>query len=157
MKRITLLVLLMLFTFAPAQAAHSDWRWKTPKMKVKRVKPVCDSYQCHVVAKIRTRENLRAKIAHFNRLKLAEWHMWTKLYIPDCTWYGESGFGPKYSRKRYTMPNSSNSGAYGKFQFMPGTYRANAKYGDWSPLDQEIAVRREYWKHGIYPWQRCTG
>lgn len=156
MKRLVLFVPTLVF-FIPAAPAHADWRWKTPHIKTKKVKPVCNSRLCYILARTRTKANHRARIKHFNEIKLAEWRMWTKIPIPDCTWYGESGTGPEYARYRYTMPNSTGSGAYGKFQFMPSTYFSSGKYDDWSPLDQEIAARQEYWKHGVSPWSNCTG
>lgn len=139
--------------------ASADWRWAQPKFKVERVKPVCQMKFCRTLAKIQARANHRARVRHYNERKRAEWNTWTRLYIPDCTWFGESGFGERaeYARARYVEMNDAGSGARGKFQFMPRTYAANAKYGDWSPLDQEIAARREYWKHGIFPWESCTG
>lgn len=150
-------VLLTLIAIQHASPASADWRWAEPKLKPKRVKPVCNQRICRTLAKIETRARLKARIQLYNRRKQAEWNTWTRLYIPDCTWFGESGEGPEYAPSRYTTPNQGGSGAYGKFQMMPGTYRANAKYGDWSPLDQEIAARREYWQHGIQPWTNCTG
>lgn len=150
------LVFLMLAVL-PISAASADWRWAEPKLKVKRVKPVCQSSFCKTLARIQTLANHRARIKHYNTRKRHEWRMWTRLYIPDCTWYGESGTGAKYARYRYTLPNSTGSGAYGKFQFEPTTYFSVGKYDDWSPLDQEIAARREYWQHGIFPWTNCMG
>lgn len=155
MKR--LLVILLMFLILPTVSASADWRWASPKFKVKRIKSVCSMHICRVVARIRTREIHLARIKHYNSLKLSEWKMWISLPIPDCTWYGESGTGPQYAKARYTMPNSTGSGAYGKYQLMPSTYSSVAKYGDWSPLDQEIAARREFWRHGIFPWVSCTG
>jgi hypothetical protein len=97
----------------------------------------------------------RVKVRLYHKHRLKEWNLWTSRYIPRCTWYGESGFGPQYARYRYTLPNSQGSGAYGKFQFKPNTYFSRAKYGDWSPLDQEIAARREYYANNTYPWANC--
>jgi hypothetical protein len=74
-------VVLLLFLILPISAASADWRWKTPKLKVKRVTPVCDLRICHIVAKIQTKENHKAKVKHYNTLKLNEWKMWTS--IPD--------------------------------------------------------------------------
>jgi hypothetical protein len=154
MKRLILIVV-MLALFLPTASAEADWRWKTPHFKLKHVKPVCSAHLCRVLARQQSKANRRARIKHFNARKLAEWRVWTKLPIPTCTWYGESGTGPKYAKYRYTMPNSTGSGAYGKYQFMPRTYFSSGKYDDWSPLDQEIASRREYWKHGTAPWTNC--
>jgi hypothetical protein len=94
-------------------------------------------------------------VRRHNERRLKEWKHWTNLFIPSCTWYGESGPGPPFARWRYYVPNSSGSSAYGKYQMMPGTYASRAKYGDWSPLDQEIAGHREYFANGTGPWQAC--
>lgn len=155
MKRFVLT--LLIFTILPVSTASGDWRWADPQFKVQKVKPVCNFKVCKTLAKIQTRQNHRARTRHYHERKQNEWNTWTRLYIPDCTWYGESGEGPEYARSRYTILNSQGSGARGKFQFMPGTYASVAKYHDWSPLDQEIAARREYWKNGITPWSNCTG
>lgn len=154
MKRLGLL--LLIFTLVGASSASADWRWAKPHFKHKvKVRAACDSYQCHKVAKIHKSAVKQLRVTFYHKKKRLEWRMWTSLYIPDCTWYGESGEGPEYARYRYTMPNSLGSGALGKFQFKPGTYHNRAKYHDWSPLDQEIAARREYWKHGTAPWEAC--
>jgi len=97
----------------------------------------------------------KLRIQRYNHKRLQEWTHWTRLFIPSCTWYGESGTGPEYAPYRYTMANSGGSGAYGKFQMMSGTYHNRAKYHDWSALDQEIAARREYWANGTSPWSNC--
>lgn len=153
MKRFVLVLLIFLtMLVAPAQA---DWRWTDPSFKLVKIGVVCDTVQCAKAAYLRARVQRRVKITKYHARKKAEWRHWTRLYIPNCTWYGESGVGPKYARYRYTMPNSQGSGAHGKFQFKPPTYHDNAKYHDWSPLDQEIAARREYWKHGTSPWTNC--
>lgn len=149
-------IFMMLVVFAPVSSASADWRWAEPKFKLERVKPVCKFKFCKTLARAQAKANLKVRVKAYNKKKLKEWRKWTRLYIPACTWYGESGEGPEYARYRYTTPNSEGSDAFGKFQFMPGTYFANAKYGDWSPLDQEIAARREFWKHGIQPWTNCT-
>lgn len=138
-----------------APASQADWRWADPKIKVKKVKPVCTSLECRKAARIQTREVHKAKVKYYHARKRAEWKSWTRLHIPNCTWYGESGTGPEYAKHRYVMPNSTGSGAYGKFQFMTTTYHNVAKYHDWSPLDQEIAARREYWARGTGPWTNC--
>lgn len=153
MKRLILIAVLLVL-FLPT-SAHADWRWKTPHFKLRKIKPACGTHLCHRLARLQARANRSARVAYFNARRHAEWRTWTKLPIPTCTWYGESGRGPKYAKYRYTMPNSGGSGAYGKFQFMPRTYVASGKYDDWSPLDQEIAARREYWKHGTTPWTNC--
>jgi len=138
---------------APAQA---DWRWADPT--IKKVKPAifdCKTSACKKKAKKIAKVKFKLKKLKFHYKREREWHRWTTRYIPDCTWYGESGVGPKYAKYRYTLPNSTGSGAFGKFQFMPGTYHSRAKYHDWSPLDQEIAARREFWANGIFPWENC--
>lgn len=153
MKRF--IFVLLLFTLLLASPAQGDWRWAKPHFKQHRVVSSCDTLQCIKSAHIRTRSQKLRKITKYNHFRNRQWTHWTSLYIPDCTWYGESGVGPEYARYRYTMPNQSGSGALGKFQFMSGTYHSNAKFHDWSALDQEIAARREYWKHGTQPWSNC--
>lgn len=150
-----LLGLILLAVLLKAPAAQADWRWADPKFKVKFYAVMCDTPQCVKAAKNISKQRHRRKIRSYHKRKLREWNLWTSRYIPDCTWYGESGHGPKYARVRYVTPNSGGSGAYGKFQFMPSTYHSVAKYGDWSPLDQEIAARREYWRNGTSPWTNC--
>jgi hypothetical protein len=130
MKRL-ILTLILMTVFIPTAQAQADWRWHTPKH----------------LSKNRTKA--------FNRNRAAEWHKWTHMYIPRCTWYGESGQGPEFARVRYTMSNRSGSGALGKFQFMPGTYYTMSKRDDWTPLDQEISARRLYWSQGTRPWSNC--
>ncbi len=148
-------IVISLIFINPSTEVKADWRWSKPSFKIKKFKPVCNSNECRKAARIRTRENHKARVKYYNAKKLAEWKSWIRLSIPDCTWYGESGQGPEYARVRYTMPNSQGSGAFGKFQFMPGTYHNVAKYHDWSPLDQEIAARREFWARGEAPWENC--
>lgn len=148
-------LILLLFTSLLVTPAQADWRWAQPKFKPHTAAYFCDSPQCIKVGQLRAHVWHRARVARYNHYKEFEWHHWTSLSIPTCTWYGESGRGPEYAPYRYTMPNSQGSGALGKYQFMSGTYHDNAKYHDWSPLDQEIAVRREYWKHGTSPWSNC--
>lgn len=151
-----LVIAIMLFTLGlTATQASADWRWKDPHYHMGTIKPWCDTQQCLHVAKVRARKHLKIRIRHYHQRKLKEWKRWTARYIPDCTWFGESGRGPKYAKYRYTLPNEGGSGAYGKFQFKPGTYFSSGKYDDWSPLDQEIAARREFWKHGTGPWTNC--
>lgn len=154
MKRFAMICLLVgFFIVQPAHA--SEWRWAAPQFKKRKVTYTCNTLKCIRKTYVREKRHFKAKVARYNQRRLQEWKHWTHLYIPTCTWYGESGYGPEYSPVRYTMPNSSGSGAFGKFQFMASTYHANAKYHDWSPLDQEIAVRHEYWKHGTAPWENC--
>lgn len=153
MKRLGLLMLL----FAPlgASPASADWRWAEPKLKKQTITYSCTTMKC--IHKTYTREKARYKkrMASYNQRRLQEWKHWVKIYIPNCTWYGESGTGAEYARYRYTLPNSTGSGAFGKFQMMPGTYHNRAKYHDWSALDQEIAARLEYQANGTHPWANC--
>lgn len=149
------LILLCFLVLKLSATAQADWRWADPKIKVEPVRTKCKSGECFRTVKQVTQAKLRYRIAQYNLRKLEEWVHWVSLYIPRCTWYGESGYGPQYARYRYTMPNANGSGAFGKYQFMPSTYYSRAKYGDWSPLDQEIAARREYWAHGTAPWANC--
>lgn len=153
MKRFVFVLLLFtLWTTAPASA---DWRWAPPKIKPRKVVYKCDSVRCIKASYLKEKTRLIRKIERYNARRLAEWNKWTGYWIPLCIWWGESGPGPEYAPWRYTMLNHNGSGARGKFQFMSNTYHANAKYHDWSPLDQEIAARREYWKHGTAPWEAC--
>lgn len=152
----TLTLMLLLVSLCAPEVAASDWRWAEPKLKVKKVKPVCKYRICKKLAKIQTKANHKARVKYYHAKKLNEWKTWTRIPIPRCTWYGESGTGPAYAKHRYTMPQFDGS-AYGKFQFERPTYISSGKYDDWSPLDQEIAARIEYWKHGIFPWTNCTG
>lgn len=137
------------------EAEASDWRWAPPKVKKERVTYSCGTLKCFDKVMSKERKKLKRKIKLHDARRLREWKKITKSFIPDCTWYGESGHGPEYSPVRYTMANSTGSGAYGKFQFMPGTYFTRAKYRDWSALDQEIAARREFRAHGTSPWSNC--
>jgi hypothetical protein len=154
MKRLGLLLLLFaLMSAVPASAA--DWRWAEPKLKKQTITYKCDTMQCINKAFAKEKARYKKRMARVHKLRLKEWKHWTGMYIPQCTWYGESGTSAEYSPVRYTMPNSTGSGAYGKFQMMPGTYHNRAKYHDWSALDQEIAARREYWANGTQPWSNC--
>lgn len=155
MRRLVIALVSVIFVSGLAAPARADWRWKRPHWHLGTIKPWCDSPQCLNAARSRAKARLRHRYYLLDKKRRKEWKYWTRLYIPDCTWYGESGRGPKYARYRYTMPNTTGSGAYGKFQFMPHTYFTRGKYDDWSPLDQEIAVRREFWVHGEAPWTNC--
>ena len=128
------------FNVAIATASAADWRWAGPKLKKQTVVYHCDTMQCINESYKKAKARYKKRVAAHDKRRLKEWK--------HCT-------GPEYSPARYTLPNSGGSGAYGKFQFMPGTYHANAKYHDWSALDQEIAARREFWKHGTQPWSAC--
>jgi hypothetical protein len=153
MKRLA--VVLLLLTLLVTSSAQADWRWTPPKFSPHKVTYSCDNLDCVRKAYQKEKTRYERKIERYDAERLAEWEHWTHLYIPMCTWYGESGFGPEYARYRYSMPNNQGSGAWGKYQLMPLTYFDNDKYGDWSPLDQEIASRREFWRHGTGPWQNC--
>lgn len=153
MKRFVLV--LLLFTFLGASSASADWRWAAPKLKPHKVTYSCDSMKCLRHTYLKEKHRYKRKVARYNRVRLQEWKHWATSFIPNCTWYGESGRSAQFSPIRYTMPNSTGSGAYGKYQMMSGTYHSDAKYHDWSPLDQEIAGHREYAKHGTGPWQNC--
>lgn len=88
---------------------------------------------------------------------------WSRQYVPFCTWLGESGQPRRgqgtglqqFARWRYTVPNASGSGAYGKYQMMPGTYHAFARFHDWSRADQELAAHLLYRAQSSSPWQAC--
>lgn len=153
MMRLAVAVLCMCAMLVSPVSA--DWRWADPA--VKKVKPnvLCHTIKCKKKAKHIAKLKFKLRVARYSYAKEREWTRWTNRFVPDCIWYGESGVGPEYARYRYTMPNSTGSGAWGKFQFMSGTYHTRAKYHDWSPLDQEIAARREYWAHGTAPWANC--
>lgn len=152
------IILALLATLVFATPASADWRFNIDmpaKVKKSQFDHKCDTSKCHKAAA------KRAKMLYWHRFqqkkarKIAQWEKWTAVYIPSCTWYGESGPGPEFRRSRYTTPNASGSDAYGKFQFMPGTYHTYAKYHDWSPLDQELAARKLYWAQGTSPWMAC--
>jgi hypothetical protein len=152
LRPLILLIMLFLVTASPASA---DWRWAKPQLKKQTVTYSCASMKCIRQTYLKEKRRYHRRVERYDKRRQHEWSYWTHLFIPTCTWYGESGYGPEYARVRYTMPNATGSGAYGKFQFMPGTYHNRAKYHDWSPLDQEIAARREYWANGTSPWTNC--
>lgn len=154
MRRLTLV--LLIFSTLPVASAQADWRWAPPKIEKRTITTKCNTMKCLRTIFRKEEKRLAHRIKLHDKHKLREWKRWTSLPIADCTWYGESGEGPQYAPYRYTLPNSTGSGAYGKYQMMSGTYKNNAKYFDWSPLDQEIAGHREYQKHGTSPWQNCT-
>lgn len=154
MKRLGLFLLLLALTVG-SSSASADWRWAKPHLRKHAVAYLCDNTKCGRQARLKEKRRVKHLVERYNKRRRHEWKHWTRLYIPTCTWYGESGYGPKYVRYRYTLPNSSGSGAFGKYQFMSSTYHDVAKYHDWSPLDQEIAGHREYWKNGTGPWTNC--
>lgn len=154
MKRLGILLLLFIFLgIVPESTA--DWRWTKPKLKKQTVTYHCDTLECIKQTYVREKRRYHRRVARYDRRRLHEWNRWAKLYIPICTWYGESGTGPQFAPYRYSVANAQGSGAYGKYQMMPGTYHSRAKYHDWSPLDQEIAGHREYYAHGTLPWSNC--
>jgi hypothetical protein len=144
-----------LFTQVGTVPASADWRWPEPVLPKQKITYSCASLDCIKQTYLKERRRFKHRIASYNKARLREWMHWTGLYIPTCTWYGESGTGPEFASYRYTMPNSTGSGAYGKYQFMPSTYFTYGKYDDWSPLDQEIAGHRLYWSQGTAPWTNC--
>jgi hypothetical protein len=146
----------LLFMVVGVSPAMADWRWSAPKLEKPKIHLYdCKTSVCKKKAKTVAALQLKLKVAQYDYTKEREWDRWVKRYVPNCSWYGESGYGAEYSPVRYTMPNSTGSGAYGKFQFMPGTYFSFAVYRDWSPLDQEIAARHLYWDQGTAPWANC--
>lgn len=156
MRQLGILLLFTLsFTLLGAPSAEADWRWAKPDLKEKKVIYSCGTMKCIKKTYLKQKRHFKKRVARYHKRRLQEWRHWTKLFIPFCTWYGESGTGPEYARYRYTLPNAQGSGAHGKFQMMPGTYHSRAKYHDWSALDQEIAARREYWANGTAPWTNC--
>jgi hypothetical protein len=138
-----------------AASASADWRWAPPHFKEHEVTYKYTDLHSLRQIYLRERARLKRKIKLHDQRRLKEWKHWSRLYIPNCTWYGESGASPQFAQVRYTIPNAQGSGAYGKYQMMPGTYFAFAKYGDWSPLDQEIAGHRLFWDQGTSPWTNC--
>jgi branched-subunit amino acid aminotransferase/4-amino-4-deoxychorismate lyase len=153
MKRLGLL--LVLFTLSGTSSATADWRWAPPPPTKHKVTYSYDSLKSLKHTYLKERARYKRLVARYNKRRLREWNHWAHLYIPTCTWYGESGYGPQFAPVRYVTPNAQGSGAYGKYQFMSSTYHGVAKYHDWSPLDQEIAGHREYWKAGTSPWSNC--
>lgn len=78
--------------------------------------------------------------------------------MPRCTWWGESGVGkPEWSWSRYRALNTS-SGAGGKFQVLPSTWRAVGGRGLphlASPRAQERVARRVLRVQGLGAWVLC--
>src|SRR3954469_7077047 len=149
------IIILTVALLGAAPASANDWRWAKPRLKPLTIKYSCGSLKCIRATYRKEKHRYQRRIARYDRHRRQEWQHWTRLYIPACTWYGESGYGPEYSPVRYIMPNAMGSGAYGKFQFMPTTYHSVAKYHDWSALDQEISARRLFWAQGTAPWANC--
>lgn len=155
MRRLVLVTLLFTLLLGTSSAS-ADWRWADPDIKQPNAHIFsCKTTACKHKAKRIAKIKLKLKKLQYHYKKEREWHRWITRYIPDCTWLGESGPGPPYARFRYTLPNSLGSDAFGKFQMMPGTYHSRAKYHDWSPLDQEIASRKEFRINGTGPWEGC--
>jgi hypothetical protein len=159
-RRIKLALLLavpiaMLALFIWSASASADWRWAAPKLKPQTIHYSCSTMECITQAFAKEKKRYKKRVVRYDKRRLQEWKHWSRLYIPQCTWYGESGTSSQFARVRYTMPNSGGSGAYGKYQMMPGTYFSRAKYGDWSPLDQEIAGHRLFWDQRTSPWTNC--
>lgn len=155
MKRICLFLLLICSVLVMPASASADWRWAPPTLKKRKVVFNCNTTQCIRKSYKKAIKRHHLRVRRYNQRRLREWKHWAGLFIPACTWYGESGTGPQFSPIRYVTWNSTGSGARGKYQMMPGTYASRAKYFDWSPLDQEIAGHREYWAHGTAPWTNC--
>lgn len=149
-----LVLVLLLFTFCCTSSASADWRWSPPTKQHRVVVKYTNFKELRKAYRKEKRRHHR-RLERYNERRLHAWEHWTNLYIPACTWYGESGTGPEFDPARYTMPNATGSGAYGKYQMMPGTYHNRARYHDWSPLDQEIAGHREYYANGTAPWENC--
>lgn len=156
MKRLVVTLLSLLASASVVAPAQADWRWADPPYKQPKAHTAsCKSTACKTQSKKVAVLKYKLKVAQYHFTKQREWDRWTSMYIPNCIWYGESGVGPEYARWRYSKPNSTGSGAFGKFQFMPGTYFSVGQYDDWSPLDQEIAARKLYWAQGTSPWAAC--
>lgn len=153
MKRLVLV--LLLFMASTASIAHAEWRWSRPNLAKQTVTFHCNTTVCIKSAYKTALKRYQRRVHRYDQQRLKEWKRWTRLYIPTCTWYGESGIGHQFAPYRYSVPNSGGSGAYGKYQMMSGTYHSRAKYDDWSPLDQEIAGHREFFVDGTSPWSNC--
>lgn len=157
MRRSVLALFALMFAFSTQ--ASADWRWASPKLKPHKHTYSCADMKCLKKVYNHERRMLRHRINLYNKHRREEWQHWITTPIADCTWAGESSppgdTSGQFARYRYTVPNSAGSDAYGKYQMMPGTYSSYAKYGDWSPLDQEIAGHRLYADKGTGPWQSC--
>jgi hypothetical protein len=155
MKTLTAALLVICSMLVMPATASADWRWAPPTLEKKKVVFACASTQCIKKAYKKALKRHKLRVKRYNERRLKEWRKWTNLFIPTCTWLGESGVGPQFASFRYYVWNTSGSGARGKYQMMPGTYASRAKYFDWSPLDQEIAGHREYFANGTSPWEAC--
>jgi hypothetical protein len=154
MKLYALLALCVAF-FIMTEPSYGDWRWAPPHLRKQTVTYHCADLKCIRQTYVREKHRYLKRVKRYDKRRLHEWNHWAHLYIPACTWYGESGTGPQFAPYRYVLPNSHGSGALGKYQMMPGTYGTFAKYFDWSALDQEIAGHKLYWDQGTGPWTNC--
>lgn len=155
MNYVVAAILTLLLALVSPADTHADWRWSPPVLAKQTVKYHCNTQKCLKASYLRERKRLKRRIDRYDNQRAQEWRHWIAQPIPNCTWYGESGTAPQFAPIRYITWNSTGSGARGKYQMMQGTYADNAKYFDWSPLDQEIAGHQEFWKHGTAPWQNC--
>lgn len=140
-------------------SASADWRWAPPKLKAQTATYHCNTFKCIHHTYLSQRKRLKHRIDKYNAHRRAEWKRWVSMPIANCTWGGESSppgdFSGQFARYRYYVHNSAGSDAYGKYQMMPQTYAYYAKYGNWSPLDQEIAAHKLYADQGTGPWSSC--
>lgn len=153
------LSILAMLMIPVTSSASANWRWASPKLKPRKISFSCSDLKCLRKAYRHERRIIKARIKIYNKNRAKEWRYWIRRPIVDCTWAGESSppgdYTGKFARYRYLVSNAAGSGAYGKYQMMPGTYFTYAKYRDWSPLDQEIAAHRLYASSGTGPWQAC--
>jgi hypothetical protein len=158
-KKILLIIIVLSFIYT--STASADWRWSSPQLKKQTAVYHCSTFKCIRKTYLSQRKRLKHRIYKYNTRRLVEWKKWISAPIADCTWAGESSppgdYTGQFASYRYTVLNSQGSDARGKYQMMPDTYSSYAKYGDWSPLDQEIAGHKLYADQGIYPWKSCTG
>lgn len=159
MKRCLVTLVVLVFAVLPTTPSSADWRWAAPHLKKRAVVYRCGDMKCLRKTYRHERHILQLRINIYNNNRAAEWKHWVAQPIADCTWAGESSppgdYTGKFAKYRYYVANSSGSSAFGKYQMMPGTYSAWAKYGDWTPLDQEIAGHRLYANSGTGPWEAC--
>src|SRR3954451_15968217 len=94
-------ILLLWFALLGPSVAAADWRWADPKLIKQTVKYKCNTLKCIRHTYVKEKRRLKHRIARYHKRRLHEWTHWTNLYIPACTWYGESGTGPEYARSRY--------------------------------------------------------
>lgn len=92
---------------------------------------------------------------------VVEWHYYKTHQLPWCTWGPESGASlPPFHPARYRAVNPSGAG--GKYQIMPGTWRANGGSRHPYPpaanapkLEQERVGHTLYRRSGGSPWVNC--